>query len=324
MASKTKDSIVFLDSGTIDYKDISFKSLERIGHFKSYSLTQPDQILNRAKKASIVITNKVFLDKETLKKLSHLKCVCVAATGTNNVDLKAAAKQNIAVTNVAGYSTETVVQFTIGFILSLAGKVRELDSACHDGSWSKSKYFTLVPTDIMEVHGKVLGLLGYGTIGKRVASVAESLGMKVLIASIPGRSYKKNARVRRHALEKVLRKSDFLSIHAPLSVQTRNLLNAQKLRLMKPGAHIINMARGGIVDESYVGKMLKSGHLRGAAADVLDREPPRQSHPLLSAPNMILTPHVAWASQEARIRLVSEISRNIEAFQQGKKRNRVV
>ena len=324
MTKGLSQRIVFLDAGTVDWGDLSLAGLARLGDFKAYPKTNPKQIELRSRKAEIVITNKCRLTAELLHRLRQLKLICVAATGTNNVDLDAARRLEIAVTNVSGYSTETVVQFTFAFLLNLAGSTVNYNEAAHDGRWSRSSFFTLPGFPIQEIYGKTLGIVGLGKIGRRVAEVAKAFGMKILTAKIPGRNYRERKNVKRGSFNLVVRQSDFLSLHTPLSSLTQNLIDAKVLRKMKPGAFLINMARGGLVDEKALYRALKSGHLAGAAADVLGEEPPPRNHILLKAPNLLLTPHVAWASREARIRLVQEIALNIRAFQRGQRRNRVV
>lgn len=315
-------TIVFLDAGTLDYGDISFSALSKQGKLKLYHHTKPEQVLSRVSQAAIVITNKCRFDGKLFKRLPKLKMLCIAATGTNNVDLEAARHYGIAVTNVAGYSTEAVVQWTFAFILALAGDMPELLRKAKDGAWRRSAFFNYAPCRAIEINGKVLGILGYGTIGRRVASVAKSFGMKVLVGKIPAKSYKAG-NVSRVSFQTLVRQSDFLTLHTPLTPLTRDLINAKVLRTMKKGSCLINMARGGIVNEKALAKVLRSGHLRGAATDVLSQEPPEHGNPLLSSPRMLITPHIAWASREARSRLVEEMAENIRAFKAGRRRNRV-
>ena len=323
MSKKSNDQIVFLDAGTVDYGDLSLAGFARLGNFKAYQLTSRDQISSRIRNASIVLTNKCKLDGESLASASKLKLVCLAATGTNNVDLEYCRKRNIGVANVAGYSTESVVQFTFSFLLALAGNLVELNKASHDGTWSKSPFFSLPGICFHEIKGKTLGIIGYGNIGRQVAQIAQSFGMNVLIAKIPGRTYRSGDQARA-PLAEVLKKSDFVSLHAPLTALTEKIMNAKTLRMMKQSAFLINMARGGLVDEKALYQALKVKKIAGAACDVLSQEPPPANHILLNAPNMLMTPHVSWASLEARIRLVHEMSENIRAFQAGRKRSRVI
>lgn len=321
---KPQDRIVFLDAGTVDWNDLSFKELEALGKFRACRLTKLGEVEKRSRAAEIVITNKCRFEARLLGRLKNLRLIAVTATGVNNIDLAAARKHKIAVANVPRYSTETVVQCTFGFLLALAGSLVKFHEAVRSRLWSRSHFFTLPYYPIREIWGKTLGILGYGAIGRRVAQAAKAFGMKVLVGRTPGKKYPSASKVRRVSFRRVIRESDFLTIHAPLTKLTRNLIDETVIRKMKPGAFLINMARGGIVDEIALRRALVSGRLAGAAADVLTAEPPPRNHPLLGAPNMLLTPHVAWASVEARRRVVREVAQNIKAFQKGKRRNRVV
>lgn len=319
-----KVKIVFLDAGTVDFGDVSLGIFKTFGRFQTFRMTRHAQIPERISEATIVITNKCRIDRKILERAPDLKCICVAATGTNNMDLKTAAECGVAVTNVAGYSTETVTQFTFAFILALAGRLIPLNQASHDGTWSRSPFPLLPDARIREVFGKTLGIIGYGAIGKRVAQIAKIFGMKVLVGKIPGRSYSQGKNVRRMSLAALAAQVDFLSIHAPLTPLTAGLINWRLLCKMKPSAYLINMARGGIVNEADLRRALQSGRIAGAATDVLTQEPPPKGHVLLRAPHLLMTPHVAWASREARLRLVEEIAKNVQAFLKGQRRNRVV
>lgn len=312
--------MVFLDAGTLDYGDISLSGFKKLGHFKSYFSTKPAQVISRAHGADVVITNKCVLNADTISKLPKLRCIAVAATGVNNVDLDAAKKNGIAVVNVAGYSTESVAQCTLSFVLALAGRLFEHNRDAHSGKWSRSPFFVLADYPYRNVAGKTLGIVGYGNIGKRVAEMAEVFGMKIMPAQIPGRK----SSGKKYSLEETARKADFLTIHAPLSPLTQNLIDEGIFRKMKKTAYIINMARGGIVDEKALKQALEKGRIAGAALDVLAEEPPPGKHPLFGVKNLLLTPHIAWASLESREKLISEIILNLETFLKGKKRNRVV
>ncbi len=324
MPKKKKGRIVFLDAGTVDYGDISLAEFRRRGNFVAHRLTSPKQIASRIRNAEIVLTNKCRLNRQTLSQAPQVKLICLAATGTNNVDLGYCREHGIAVANVAGYSTESVVQFTFAFLLSLAANLSALNKAAHNGTWSKSPFFSLPGIRFCEIKGKVLGIIGYGTIGRRVAQIANVFGMKVLIALIPGRKYSANEKKGRVSLAQLLKQSDFVSLHAPLTPLTEKIINQRTLRQMKKSAFLINMARGGLVDERALYQALKTGKIAGAGSDVLSQEPPPKNHILLNAPNLLLTPHISWASIEARKRLIHEMAENIRAFQTGKRRSRVV
>ena len=319
---KRKLRIVFLDAGTLDYGDVDLRPLGRFGTFRIHHHTAPDAVERRSRGADIVVTNKCMFDAGRLARLKSLKLICLAATGTNNIDLDAARRCGIAVTNVAGYSTENVVQCTFAFILAHAMSLVPFNAVVRR-RWSRSPFFMLASFPVREVAGKTLGVVGYGHIGRRVAQVARAFGMKVLVARMPGRTYTAAQAKGRAPLTGLLRRSDFVSLHAPLVPQTRNLINARTLKYMKKTAVLINVARGPLVDERALAAALKSGRIAGAASDVLAQEPPPVRHPLFDAPNMLLTPHVAWASIEARTRLTREMELNIEAFLKGRRRNRV-
>ncbi len=319
---KSSERIVFLDAGTVDYGDLSLHPLAACGILQTFKNTDPSLIAKRSRNAGIIITNKCVFDRDQLKSLPHLRLICIAATGANNVDLQAARELGIAVSNVSGYSTEIVAQCTWAFILALAGNLPQYLKAVQQGRWSRSPFFTLPSYPLRELYGKTLGILGYGRIGRRVAQIGRVMGMKVLIARIPGHVYAQTPP--RVSLNQMLQRSDFVSLHAALSPATEKIMNPDTLRRMKPGACLINMARGGLVDEKALRDVLTSGHLSGAACDVLSQEPPCAAHPLLKAPNVLITPHIAWASLEARRRLIDEISLNIRAFQSKRRRNRIV
>lgn len=317
------DSIVLLDSGTLDFGDLPLTALQKLGHFKAYPFTRPEEVARRIAGASQVIVNKCVLNAETLKSARLLKAVHVAATGVNNVDLEAAREAGIRVTNVAGYSTESVVQLTFSFLLAMAVNLIKYDQALHNGAWSRSRFFMWPRFPVFEIHGKTLGVIGCGTIGRRVCEVGRAFGLKVLTCRIPGRVYP-SREPGRVSLSRLIRQSDYLTIHAPLTPLTRDLIGERELRTMKRSACLINMARGGIVNEKALLKALKKKWIANAATDVLVQEPPRADEALLKQPNLIAMPHMGWASLESRRRLVGEVARNITAFRSGKKRNCVV
>ncbi len=312
-----KTRVVFLDAGTVDWKDLPLRAFQTTSQFKSYHSTNPGQVVKRATGFTHVITNKVILNRESIKALRGVKAIHVAATGVNNVDLNAARECGIAVTNVRGYSTESVVQLTFTLLLALSSRLPEYQKAVGRGDWSKQPFFSLTSLPFFELSGKTIGIIGFGNIGKRVAQVAENFGMKVLIARLPGKKYAARENKGRVSLADLLRKSDAVTIHAPLSEITRNLISEKELALMKKTALLINMARGGIVNEEALAKVLRKKQIAGAASDVLVQEPPPRGHVLYNAPGFILTPHIAWASFEARKRLVEEVLKNIQSFEKG-------
>lgn len=313
---------VILDLATIDRGDMDLKPLEATcGHWTYYEHTRADQLAGRIRGADLVVTNKVVLNREALE-AAPPRLVCVAATGTNNVDLDAARELDIAVTNVTGYATPAVVQHVFALMLAHATRLFDYRAAVRAGAWSRSDRFCLLDFPIRELAGRILGIVGYGELGRGVARVAETFGMQVLISVRPGTEPGPG----RIALAELLPQVDVLSLHCPLTARTHNLIGAHELARMKTDALLINTARGGIVDEHALADALRRGIIGGAAVDVLTTEPPEEENPLLAAelPNLILTPHIAWASQEARQRLLNEVAANIRAFRDGKRRNRVV
>lgn len=319
-----KPSILFLDAATVDLGDISIKNLRNQGGYTALALHPGDPLPPVAMGAEIVVSNKYPLREAQLGFLPKLKLICVAATGTNNVDLEAARRRGIAVCNVAGYSTSTVVEQTLMFLLALGHRLGEHDAAVKSGAWSRSPHFALLDFPFRDLEGKTLGILGYGNIGRRVARVAKALGMRVAVGKIPGGKYP--AREKRLDLRRLLQTSDFVTLHCPLSDRTKGLIDAKALGWMKPNAYLLNLARGPIVDESAVAAALRAGGLAGYASDVLVQEPPPEEHPLFDPElrdKVLFSPHIAWASLESRQRLVDEIAANIQAFLRGKRRNRV-
>jgi len=323
MPSKLK--IVFLDAATLDLGDVDFRSLYRQGDFQPVSRCRSGRIPARLRDAQILISNKVPLKNKELPLFPNLKLVCVAATGVNNVDLRAAKKLGVGVCNVAGYSTTTVVEHTLMFLLTFSHRFMEHYQAVKEKKWSRSPLFTLLDYPFEDLEGKTLGILGYGHIGRRVAKLARALGMRVLKGKISGRQYPRSQG--RVGLQELLRKSDFVSLNCPLSPLTQGLIHKKNLRLMKPSAYLINTARGPVVVEEDVVQALKNNRLAGYAADVTTQEPIPKGHPFLQKAlkhKVILTPHIAWASRESRQRMIEEIAANIAAFKKGQRRNRVV
>lgn len=314
---------VLLDLATIDRGDMDLSPLRSVcEHWEIQERTRPDETAARIVDAELVVSNKVVLDREVLASATRLKLVCVAATGTNNVDLEAARKLGIAVTNVTGYATPAVVQHVFALMLAHATRLFEHHQAVLGGAWARSDQFCLLDYPIHELAGRTFGIVGLGELGRGVAKVAEAFGMEVLVAQRPGGA----AQPGRTPLAELLPRADVLTLHCPLNAETRNLIGAAELALMKSDALLINTARGGIVDEVALVDALRRGVIGGAAMDVLTVEPPLNGNPLLdpSIPNLMVTPHTAWASRECRQRLVGEVAENIRTFAEGRERNRVV
>lgn len=314
-----KPRIVFLDATTVDFGDVDLSLFSRYGEFIAHDMTVTGQTAVHLAGAAVAITNKVVLDREVLSRCPDLKFIAVAATGYNNIDMAAAREHGVAVANVAGYSTPSVAQFTMLFILALASKLVEYNAACHDGRWSASPIFTMGNWPTMELAGKVLGILGLGAIGSEVARLAGAFGMEVIALKRPGISY--GGCIPRFDLMTLAGKADFVSVHMPLSEESRHIIDRQFLGTMKRSAFLVNMARGPLVDPAALAEALVSGRIAGAAVDVMEKEPPAAGDPLLAAPNIIITPHISWATFESRTRLLREIDLNIAAFLSGEKRN---
>jgi len=314
-----KEKIVFLDSSTVDYGDIDFSGLREFGDFTAYPVTAPGEVAERCKDATIVITNKVVFDSSLIAQCPDLKMIAEAATGYNNIDIDEAKSRGIVVANVPGYSTTTVAQLTMAFILSLSTNLMKYNAAAHDGTWSRSDIFTLGTWPFFDLEGKTLGIMGLGAIGGEVARLCSAFKMKIVALkrddNTGGGGYP------RLALYDLAKESDFISIHMPLTDYSRSLVNKEFFSHMKKTSFLINMARGPIVDPVALKEALEKGVIAGAAIDVMDKEPPAEDDQLLNTPNLIITPHIAWASIESRTRLVNEITENMRAFLKGEKRN---
>ena len=305
---------VFLDSATLD--DLDFSALQAcFDTLTLHSASTPEQVVERLRGAQVAISNKVPLTEPVLAACPDLRLVLVSATGTNNVDLAAARARGITVCNCQGYGTASVAQHCLALMLALATRLPDYQAAVRAGRWQQAPQFCLLDFPIMELHGKTLGILGHGELGSAVARLADAFGMRVMVGQLPGRP----ERPGNVPLDELLAQVDVLSLHCPLTEQTRNLIGARELALLKPGALLINTARGGLVDEQALADALRSGHLGGAASDVRTEEPPRNGNPLLAPdiPRLILTPHSAWGSREARQRIIEQLAENARAFQAG-------
>lgn len=313
---------VFLDHSSLDLGDLDLSELRNsFDSLDLHAASNPDQVAERLQGASVAISNKVVLDAATLKACPELKLILVAATGTNNVDLQAAREQGIVVSNCQGYGTPSVAQHTLTLLLALATRLADYQRAVSAGKWGEAKQFCLLDFPIVELEGKTLGLLGHGELGSAVGRLAEAFGMRVLLGQIPGRP----PRADRLSLEELLPQVDALTLHCPLNDNTRNMIGAAQLALLKPGAFIVNTARGGLIDEQALADALRAGHLGGAATDVLTVEPPVNGNPLLAGdiPRLIVTPHSAWGAVEARQRIVDQLAENARAFLAGTPRRMV-
>jgi glycerate dehydrogenase len=313
---------VFLDWNSVDRQDLDRGWLKQLPlEWEFRPNTDTAQLRAILQDVDIVISNKVVLNGEVIRACNRLKLICVAATGTNNVDLQAANEQGIPVCNVRSYATPSVVQHVFMLMLNLMRRLPDYQNALARGQWQKSEFFCLLDYTIEELAGKTLGIVGYGELGKAVASMAKLFGMRVLVAQrlhgMPTTD--------RVPLAALLPKVDILSLHCPLTAQSKKLIGTEQFDLMKPGAILINTARGGIVDETALLEALQNGKLAGAGVDVLAEEPPVNGNPLLDnpLPNLIVTPHVAWASRQARQRLIQGVATNINGFLNGNLLNQV-
>ncbi len=317
--------IAFLDRATVDLGDLDLTPITRQGRLVSLERCARGKFPKAIRSAEVLITNKVVLGAKEIPLFPRLRLICVAATGVNNIDLQAAKKSGVAVCNVAGYSTPTVVEHTLMFLLALAHRLPEHHQAVLKGEWSRAKDFALFKFPYSDLRGKKLGILGYGNLGRQVARIARALEMEVLVGKVPGRKYSKSRH--RVELKALLKNSDYVSVHCPLTPKTRGMMDFKKIKSMKPTAYLLNLARGPIVVETDVARALEKNLLAGYAADVTCQEPIPKGHPFLKkslASKVLLTPHIAWASRESRQRLVNEIGANIAAFKMGKRRNRIV
>jgi len=305
---------ILLDAATLG-SDINLSEVEKLVKLTTYQTTNSDQTIERVKKADIIITNKVVIGKNEMVNTKCLKLICVAATGTNNIDIEEAKKRNIVVANVKNYSTEAVAQHTLSLILALQNSLINFAQESKSGNWSKSPVFTMLNHPFYELKGKKLGIIGYGTIGKRVAELAKVFGMEIMIGKRKGVNYSDRERI---DLDSLIKESDIITVHTPLSKSTRNLFATKEFEQMKRSAVIINTARGGIINETDLCNALKNKDIRAAAIDVTEYEPIPGNHPLLELDNIIITPHIAWTSVESRKKLLEGIVQNIRMFKEGK------
>ena len=307
--------IVCLDAATLG-SDVNLDVFRQFGEFVSFETTAATERIERLKGADVVITNKVVIDKAVMD-ATNLKLICISATGMNNVDLEHAKAKNIAVKNVAGYSTASVVQHTFALLFELTNRTKFYDEYVKSGEWVKSEIFTYLGADISEIAGKEFGIIGLGEIGRGVAAVARAFGANVSYYSTSGAN--KNSEFKQKSLDELLRSSDIISIHAPLNEKTRNLLGINEINLLKDEAIVLNLGRGGIVNEAAMARAIDERNLR-FGTDVLECEPMSENSPFLKVKNranLVITPHVAWGSLEARKRLISLIVKNIEEFIKG-------
>ena len=306
--------IVFLDKKTVG-EVTNFNLLHKLGTVDVYEHTQADEVVSRAEGKEVIITNKVDVNKEIMEALPDLKLICVAATGINNVDLEYAKEKGITVKNVVSYSTESVAQSTFAMLLHLLNRLSYYEAYVKSGAYAKGDIFTHHGPAFWELNGKRLGVIGLGNIGRRVARIADGFGMEVVFYSTTGRN--NNINYKRFDLDTLLGTSDVVSIHASLTETTRDLINYEKIKLMRPCAIMLNTGRGGIINEADLSRALNENIIAGACLDVLSAEPINSTNPLLKVidkEKILITPHMAWASMESRARLIEGVARNIEQY----------
>ena len=314
--------IVILDGYTTNSGDLSWDSIKQLGDLTVYDRTSNDQIINRCQDAEAVLTNKVILTAEIISALPKLKYIGVMATGYNVVDIDAARSRGIVVTNVPAYSTASVAQLVFAHLLNIASQVALHDSQVHEGKWVNSVDFCFYAAPLIELDGKQIGIVGLGQIGSAVARIAQAMGMKV--AAYTSKSQEQlGDGITKMSLEQLFATSDVVTLHCPLTPDTKYIVNAERLATMKANVIIINTGRGPLVNEQDLADALNNGTIAAAAVDVLSCEPPKADNPLLTAKNCHITPHIAWASQAARTRLIATLASNLQAFINGNPVNNV-
>jgi glycerate dehydrogenase len=316
---ESKPTIVVLDGFTLNPGDLDWSPLRVLGDCEIFDRTPLDQIVSRAVPAEMVLTNKTVLSRESIARLPRLRYIGVLATGTNIVDLAAARERGIPVTNVPAYGTRSVAQATFALLLELTNRVGHHSQAVHAGRWANNPEWCFWDGQLVELSGLTIGIVGLGRIGRAVAELAAAFGMIVIAHSPSAQSVPPGVTL--VDLDQLFCESDVISLHCPLTPQTRQLVNPARLQLMRPTAFLLNTSRGGLVDEAALADALNSGRIAGAAVDVLSIEPPSSANPLLTARNCIITPHNAWATRAARSRLLQIAAANVRAFLTGRPEN---
>ncbi len=306
--------IVILDICTVSRNDVSFEKIEALGNVEFFDVVPNDKLHEAIGDADVVVCNKAQITKEVMEKCPKLKYVGLFATGYNNIDVEYAKEKGIVVVNVPGYSTEAVAQNTFAMILALSTSLCDYTAFVRNEGWVKSKTFSCFPYPIFELSGKTLGIFGYGNIGRQVAKIGKTFNMNVIVYS---RTRREDNDVEWVSRDELFARSDFLSLHAPLTKETERMINKDTISLMKETAYLINTSRGGAIDEAALAEALNTGRLAGAGIDVLTVEPMQPGNPLMTAKNCLITPHVAWAPIETRTRLLGMVADNIKAFIDG-------
>jgi glycerate dehydrogenase len=309
--------IVVLDGYTVNPGDMSWDELKKLGDVTVYDQTTPDKLIERAKDAEILLSNKVVLGEEEMAQLPQLKYIGVLATGVNNIDLDAAKARGIVVTNIPAYSTPSVGQMVFAHILNICQQVKHHSDEVHRGRWTNNDSFCFWDTPLIELHDKKIGLVGLGQTGYNTARIAMGFGMNIYAYTSKSRLQLPHE-IKKMELDELFEECDVISLNCPLTETTRNMVNARRLSLMKPTAILINTGRGGLINEQDLADALNSGRIYAAGLDVLSTEPPREDNPLLTARNCFITPHIAWATTAARERLMEIMTDNVKAFIAGK------
>lgn len=314
---------VLFEAAAVNPGDLSWEPLENVCDLTLYETTTEKEKWDRIGDAEIILTNKIIIDEEVFRRFPQIRYVGVCATGYNVVDLEAAKKRGIIVTNVPSYSTESVAQHTFALMLDLASKITLHNESVRSGDWIRSETFCYWKAPVDDLDGKVLGICGFGNIGRRVAKIAQAFGMKVIVCTKHPANYLSfvGPSLRFADLSSMLTYSDIVTLHCPLTDETTELIRKETISRMKDGAYLINVARGGLVNEKDLADALKSGKLAGAGVDVISKEPMKADNPLLSAPNILITPHIAWASRNSRKVLIDRIASNVGAWVSGVPQN---
>lgn len=312
--------IVILDGYSANPGDLSWDALKALGEVTVYDRTSREDTVERAADADIVLTNKVVIDREVMEQLPRLKFIGVLATGYNIIDVACARERGVVVSNVPAYSTESVAQMVFSHLLTVTNRTEHYAQQNREGRWTRSADFCYWDSPVMELAGKTMGIVGLGNIGRRVAEIALAFGMKVVALTSKSEALLPPG-VRKVTLEELLGASDVVSLHCPLTGQTRHLINHDTIAMMRPTAILINTGRGPLVDDEALAEALNANRLKAYCADVMTQEPPKADNPLLGLKNVFLTPHIAWASTEARIRLLDITIKNVRAFIEGKPQN---
>ncbi len=312
--------LVFLERTTVTVGDMDLSPFDALGEVVYCESYHKEEMRTAAADADVLILNKTVVDRAFFDACPKLKCICLLATGYNNIDLVTARERGVAVCNVPGYSTDAVAQLVFGFFLQFAASMPKYQASVRDGVWCASTRYTYLSWGITELSGKTLGIVGYGGIGRKVAEIGRAFGMKILVYT---RTPEEEPDTEFASLEEVLSRSDFFTLHCPLTEQTKGLIGREQLAMMKPTAYLVNTSRGAVVNEQALAEALNTGVIAGAGIDVLETEPMPADCPYRTAKNCYVTPHIGWAAKEARARLLVEVAENIRAFAKGKKRNRV-